>query len=73
MATDICTRLGKRIKELRQARSWRQIDLAAHAGISKNHISELERGSREIGLRNLVAIAEALDITPDALLKGLRD
>lgn len=71
MATDICVRLGRRIRELRKARGWRQIDLAAHAEISKNHISELERGSREIGLRNLAAIAIALDTTPDALLKGL--
>ena len=71
MATDICVRLGRRIRELRKSRGWRQIDLAAHAEISKNHISELERGSREIGLRNLAAIATALDTTPDALLKGL--
>lgn len=73
MATDICVRLGKRIRELRKARGWRQIDLAVHAEISKNHISELERGSREIGLRNLDAIAAALDTTPDTLLKGLRE
>ena len=71
MATDICIRLGKRIKELRKARGWRQIDLAVHAEIGKNHICELERGTREIGLRYLVAIAEALDTTADALLKGL--
>jgi len=71
MATDICVRLGKRIKILRKSRSWRQIDLAEHAGIGKNHISELERGQREIGLRNLEAIAGALDTTPDRLLKDL--
>lgn len=71
MATDICVRLGKRIKDLRKSRSWRQIDLAEHSGIGKNHISELERGQREIGLRNLEAIAQALDTTPDRLLKDL--
>lgn len=71
MATDICIRLGKRIKELRKARGWRQIDLAAHAEIGKNHICELERGTREIGLRYLVAIAQALDMTPSELLRDL--
>jgi transcriptional regulator with XRE-family HTH domain len=71
MATDICIRLGKRIRDLRKARQWRQIDLAEHAGIHKNHISELERGQREIGLRNLEAIAQALDKTPSEVLKGL--
>ena len=71
MATDICIRLVERIRALRKARGWRQIDLAAHSGIGKNHICELERGTREIGLRNLAAIALALDTTPEALLKGL--
>ena len=72
MATDICVLLGGRIRQLRLSRRWRQIDLAAHSGIGKNHISELERGAREIGLRNLAAIAEALDLTPDQLLKDLK-
>lgn len=71
MATDICIRLGKRIRQLRKARKWRQIDLAAHSKISQNHICDLERGQREIGLRNLEALATALDTTPDKLLKDL--
>jgi len=71
MATSICVCLGERIKELRKARGWRQIDLAAHSGISKNHISELEKGNREIGLINLEAIAGALDTKPSALLRDI--
>ena len=71
MATDICVRLGQRIRELRKARGWRQIDLAVHADVGKNHICELERGTREIGLRYLMSIAKALDTTPDVLLKDL--
>jgi transcriptional regulator with XRE-family HTH domain len=69
MATDICVRLGRRIRDLRKARGWRQIDLAEHAGIGKNHISELERGQREIGLRNLEAIAGALEVKPSDILQ----
>lgn len=72
MATDICILLGKRIRQLRLSKSWRQIDLAAHSRIGKNHISELERGTREIGLRNLEAIADALGITIDNLVRDLR-
>lgn len=56
---------------LRKARGWRQIDLAEHSEMHKNHVSELERGQREIGLRKLEAIAYALDTTPDRLLKDL--
>jgi transcriptional regulator with XRE-family HTH domain len=69
MATDICIRLGKKIRELRRQRSWRQIDLAAHAELSKTHINDLERGKREVGLNALERIAAALDITASDLLK----
>jgi len=71
MATDICIRLGKRVKELRKARGWRQIDLAEHARIGKNHLCELERGQREMGVRKLESLAKALNVTPDQLLKDL--
>jgi len=33
MVRDICVVLGKRIRQLVTARSWRQIDLAEQAGI----------------------------------------
>ena len=71
MAPDVCVLFGMRMRQMRKAKGWRQIDLAAHAGIGKNHISELERGTREICLRNLVALAGALEVTPDVLLKGI--
>jgi len=71
MANDICIRLGRRIRELRKTRGWRQIDLAEHARMGKNHLCELERGQREIGLKKLFALAKALDTTPDKLLKDL--
>ena len=69
MATDISKSVGRRIREIRKARGWRQIDLAAHAGIGKNHVSELERGQREAGLNALKAIADGLEISLSALLK----
>jgi len=73
MATDICARLGNRIRELRKAKGWRQIDLAEHSGISKNHLSELEQGNREIGLLTLEAIAGALGTTSSKLLENLEN
>jgi transcriptional regulator with XRE-family HTH domain len=71
MATDICVALGERIRELRRAKNWRQIDLAEHSGVHEVHISDLERGSREPGLRTLSKIALALDTTLSEMLKGL--
>jgi len=71
MAKDICAATGERIRKLRRARSWRQIDLAEQSGVHEVHISDLERGTREPGLRTLSKIAFALEITLSELLKGL--
>lgn len=63
--------LGERIRELRRAKNWRQIDLAEHSGVHEVHISDLERGSREPGLRTLAKIALALETTLSEMLNGL--
>ena len=36
--------------------------LADHADIGQDHLSELERGKKEIGIRVLERIAAALDV-----------
>ncbi len=71
MARDICEATGERIRELRRAKNWRQIDLAEHSGVHEVHISDLERGTREAGLRTLKRIAEALGTTLSDILRGL--
>jgi transcriptional regulator with XRE-family HTH domain len=71
MARDICIAAGERIRKLRRDKSWRQIDLAEHSGVHEVHISDLERGTREPGLRTLSKIARALDTTLSELLRGL--
>jgi transcriptional regulator with XRE-family HTH domain len=59
---DICQRVGERIRQLRTARKWSQQMLADHAGIGQDHLSELERGKKEIGMRVLERIAVALNV-----------
>jgi transcriptional regulator with XRE-family HTH domain len=71
MARDICIATGERIRKLRRAKNWRQIDLAEQSGVHEVHISDLERGTREAGLRTLSKIALALDTSLSELLKGL--
>jgi XRE family aerobic/anaerobic benzoate catabolism transcriptional regulator len=71
MARDICVATGERIRELRRVKGWRQIDLAEQSGVHEVHISDLERGTREPGLRTLSKIASALETTLSELLKGL--
>jgi len=71
MSKDICKLLGARIRSLRKEKGWRQIDLAQHSGVHEVHISDLERGSREIGLKTMQKIARALEVKMAVLLKGL--
>lgn len=71
MARDICISLGKRIRDLRRQRGWRQIDLAEQAGINENYVSDLEIGKKEICLRTLHVVALALGVKTSELLKGI--
>lgn len=71
MARDVCISLGKRIRELRKERGWRQIDLAEEAGINENYVSDLEVGKKEICLRTLRNIANAFGLKTSELLRGI--
>jgi transcriptional regulator with XRE-family HTH domain len=63
MATDICVRIGRRIRVLRTERGWTQTMLADHAELTREHLSELENGHKEIGVRALEKIARALSLS----------
>jgi transcriptional regulator with XRE-family HTH domain len=71
MATNICIRLGERIRSLRKKKGWRQIDLSQHSGVHEVHISDLERGSREICLNTMLALSKALEVKLSDLVRNL--
>jgi transcriptional regulator with XRE-family HTH domain len=71
MAQDVCETVGERIRMLRRAKNWRQIDLAQQSGVHEVHISDLERGTREVGLRTLYAIAKALGVSLAQIVEGV--
>jgi len=48
-----------------------QIDAAQRSGVHEVHISDLERGSREVGLSTLKSIADSLEVPMADLFKGL--
>lgn len=51
-----------RIAEWREARGLSQEDLAAAAGLSPGYLSRMERGERNVSLKNLAKISEALKV-----------
>lgn len=71
MDADICLTIGKRLRALRKAHGWRQIDLSEHSKVHEVHISDLERGTREVGIRTLASLASALGVSMEALFKDL--
>ena len=71
MATDICVRFGKRIRQLRTKRGWTQVYLAEHTGLGSVYISQLEHGKKEPGLRTVEILADSFEISPSQLLKGI--
>jgi len=71
MASDVCTLLGQKIRKLRKARGWRQLDLAEQAGINENYVFDLELGRKEVCLRTLSILAGAFGLKLHKLLRGI--
>jgi len=71
VANDICVKFGRRLRELRESRGWKQEYLAEISGIGRSHISELENGRREAGLRILETLAATFEMTAAELLQGV--
>lgn len=65
--------VGKRIRESRLQKSWRQEDLGEAVGLSVKHIGALERGERHPNLESFIRIANALEIPADILLQDVTD
>jgi putative transcriptional regulator len=51
-----------RVKEWRERRGWRQIDLAHAADIQPSTVSNIENGNYSPNLRLVAALADALEI-----------
>jgi transcriptional regulator with XRE-family HTH domain len=67
----LLVQLGKRIQVLRKKKGWTQTDMAVYLDMNRGHISDIERGKREVGIITLQVIAKGLDTTMSNLLKDL--
>ena len=60
--------VGKRIKQLRKARSLKQDDLSeVLGGLSRSQISNIETGRRNINLHQIKALADFFGVTLETL------
>lgn len=62
--------LKNRIHEIRNARGLTVEALSAKSGISPAYISQMARGDRNVSLKNLEKLAQALECRPEDLLIG---
>jgi transcriptional regulator with XRE-family HTH domain len=69
--SDILEDFGQRVRELRKARGYSQESFASECGLDRSYMGGVERGERNIALRNIQVIAETLKVTLSELLKGL--
>lgn len=66
---DALKMLGECVASLRRERNLTQEQLAERAGVSRNHIADIELGARNTGAWSLILVARALDVPPSELFR----
>ncbi|OHB03873.1 MAG: transcriptional regulator [Candidatus Zambryskibacteria bacterium RIFCSPLOWO2_01_FULL_43_17] len=66
---DISVKFGKKAKELRLQKNMSQGDLAKILGVHPTYISGIERGVRNMSLKNIERVAKALGVSVRDLIK----
>ena len=68
MSQDPLMLFGSRVRELRLVCEISQEELAALTELDRTYISGIERGKRNLSLKNILKIAKALRVSPSELL-----
>ncbi len=66
---DISVKFGNRVRELRKQKKMSQGDLAKILGVHPTYISGIERGVRNMALKNIEKLAGALGVKIEELIK----
>ncbi|ATI74103.1 helix-turn-helix domain-containing protein [Mesoplasma florum] len=66
---DLILIIAANLRKIRSSKGLTQEELGFRCGISKNYISDFERGRRNITIKILQKLIEGLETTPQELLK----
>ena len=66
--SEIIKQVGFKIRDIREDKGLSQEKLAGLAGLHRAYIGQIERGEKNIGLKNLEKIAKGLGVKIDELL-----
>ena len=69
--SDILVRFGERVRKLRKANGFSQEEFAAECGLDRTYVGGIERGERNVSLRNLERLAITLELTLGELFQGV--
>jgi len=62
---------GEKVRKLRVERGLSQEKLALLAGLHRTYIGAIERGERNVSLKNIEKIAKTLSVGIEELFRGL--
>ena len=68
---DVLQRFGERIRELRKDCGWSQEEFAAECVLDRSYIGGVERGVRNVALRNIEVIADTLGVSISKLMDSV--
>lgn len=64
-------RFGRRVRELRKDQGYSQESFAYACELDRTYVGGIERGERNVALRNIEKIADTLGITVSELMDGV--
>ena len=59
---------GRHLAKLRKVRGWSQEKLALESGMARSYLGGIERGQRNVSLKNLVKLAKSLNVPAPVLM-----
>ncbi|QDT78643.1 HTH-type transcriptional regulator SinR [Gimesia maris] len=68
---DILNRFGARVRELRKEQGYSQENFAYACELDRTYMGGIERGQRNVALRNIERIADTLGISVAELMDGV--
>lgn len=68
---DILIRFGRRLRLLRKAAGFSQEGFALECELDRSYVGAVERGERNLSLRNLYQMAKKLNVTLSTLFDEL--
>jgi len=63
--------LGRNVRRQRDAKTFTQEKLAEKSGLDPTYISDIERGRRNPGIKNVAKLAKALGLSTAELCQGV--